>query len=272
MPKLCWLCPLWNHLHAAGARGSHCEPSPAFFLEHLLETAAGHGCGKSWLCSLVLQPGLSLCPPHWKCLCTLEKSPLWSLWLSHGYLWRNCSLSCHSTGNPWSFWQPSSNRHSAASSPERLFWKSEPLSRESRAAPDPRGPPGTVYLCTRDKLAVGHPTSGLDSCSSHWPIPPTGRSTDLLVLINPFFWWLAEHQCQWLADVPVKLPLGRYVPAPSQRNPQGQLPLGTCSTGPHQTQLQPRFWHCCVALQCAGILCAGLCAVTCMLGCGGCWG
>lgn len=145
---------------------------------------------------------------HWPCwwqeltlpsgsmaqLCLLHHSVgkscfFWALHFAHEHLVRNHPMSCHGTGDSrgcLNSWKLSSVCHGAPCSPRRLSWKNQTIPWEHRAAPDPAGPPGAVYLCTGDKLAVGHPISGLDSCSLHWPIPSCcSRGRDLPVLASP---------------------------------------------------------------------------------------
>lgn len=63
-----------------------------------------------------------------------------------------------------------------------LCWKTAP-SHRSRAASDPAGPPGAVYLCAGDKASVGHPVPGLDSWSLPRPILSC-RGSNLPVLAS----------------------------------------------------------------------------------------
>lgn len=97
--------------------------------------ATGQSYERSWLCPWAPQPGMRLCPIH----CT----PLWGKVVAFEHLWRNCPSSCHGAGDSQgslSSRQCSSTRHGAASSPERLLWKNEPLSRDSVQLLAPRGP------------------------------------------------------------------------------------------------------------------------------------
>lgn len=154
-----------------------------------METAAGLSCGGSWICSQAPQPRMNLCP-----LCHV---PLQGKATTSGLSGFPVSVSGETAPHPAmvpvtpQVLVPVLGLLAASCTVQCPLQrgspgKKSPFPQESRAASDPAGPPGAVYLFTGDKAAVGHPISGLDSCSSPWPIPShSGRRRDLPVLASP---------------------------------------------------------------------------------------
>lgn len=240
--KGCSVCPLRGHLCAAGTRGS-CLSQPSvsrvlpFPPEHLAETAPGHGYGGSWLCSQAPQPRLSLCPLcHVRLQGKATNSGLSGFSPSREIAPRPAMVLVTPQ-----LLLPVLGLSAASCTAQRLRQrgspgKMSPFPRDSRAASDPTGPPGTVYLCTGDKAAVGHPISGLDSCSSPWPIPShQGRSRDLPVLASP-----PKHQFVggWLRIL-LRCPWEDRTRPHFRGTHRSSQPPRTCSMGPHHTRLQP---------------------------------